>query len=352
MGPDSPPSSGARLTVTLYDLSEAELQKALEIAKDWPGGMHSYLYQTASSALAWHNPAAALEDLLTQKPDLGRSIRLAEVMALWARRDPEAAWKKWLENGLGKSFGSDGMEFILVELGKKDLSGAFDKLRAVEKGDTDHEHYGIEISAGALCEKFANTPQRQALMDEVLASEPRVQTNCLHVLFRNIDFSDPKVLNETLDWMRQRGVNGPAEETIYAVMFRNRMERQDPAATAEWYQSVSPAKRARVLGEIVNTWGSRDPDAAGDWLNRQEPGPELDPARSHMAQAAARTDLDSGFAWAATITDRRLRLMILQNLWISGSRNQSSEAVRTAIQKSPVSFEDRKTTADAVWPWH
>ncbi|MDB6136430.1 MAG: hypothetical protein JWM59_4673 [Verrucomicrobiales bacterium] len=355
---ESDAGMGPRTTVELYGLSAAELKEVMKIAEGWPGGTRGILYGRASAALAFLEPEPVVAGLLSQRADLGRNIRIAEVMAMWAKRDPMGAFHKWEKDLALDKFGGNGLENIIPELGKKDLPLAFAKLRELEERDRERrEQHGISTALFNLCEVMNRTPQtREAVIRELLKPEnadPALLWAGLPVLFRNVDYSNPAALGEMMAWMDGSGASPDAKAAILSGVLDSRMHREDPAAVAEWYlvkaeEVGQPVHRS--LDEVTRSWVERDLNACGEWLNRQEPTPDLDAAIHSFSQAAASSDADAAFAWAARITDDRARINGLCMIWHKTRRLHSRQEVREILDSSPITPADREALKSKLPP--
>ena len=61
------------------------------------------------------------------------------------------------------------------------------------------------------------------------------------------------------------------------------------------------------MGGVLWQWTGQDPESAGNWLNEQEKGPELDGAITGLAGAAFDEDPEASLSWATQITDKGRR---------------------------------------------
>ncbi len=78
-------------------------------------------------------------------------------------------------------------------------------------------------------------------------------------------------------------------------------------AIARLENLTSDDDRRHAIYNLVSRWGSKDLDAAGEWLGAQGDGPETWPARRCFARHAASVDLTSALAWVDSIGDQSIR---------------------------------------------
>lgn len=350
---------GPQMTVELYSLTAGELKDLLKSAESWPGGREGYFYGEVIKALAFADPESAMDDLLKQPSSHMRSVHISDAMALWAKPDPVAAWRKWQESLTGYDRSAHGLEAILSELGRKDLPVAMAALRGFAEKDRagGHQHgwrQGLQQLASAMGRK---PETRTAMMAELLKPEnasPDLLWNGMLALFFEGQYSDPKVLQEAEQWLDHPGITEEMKSIILSGILINRMRKEDPPTAAAWYQLQ--AERAGLPGheayyQVVRNWARWDVNACGEWLNQQEPGPPLDRAIDQFALAAAEKDLESAFAWSAKITDETLRLRSLELVWSKGRQQHSMQEMWQALERSPISANDQKKLETQLPPW-
>ena len=351
--------AGPQMTVELYSLAADELKDVLKSAESWPGGREGYLYGEVIKALGFVNPESAMEELLKPPSSHMRSVHISDVMAHWAKRDPVAAWRKLQTSLAGFERSANGLDAVLAELGRKDLPMAFAAFRAFAEKDRagGHQH-GWRQGLQQLGRVMGRKPEtRDALMHELLKPEnasPDLLWNGMQALFFEGQYSDPQALQEAVDWLDHPGITGEMKGIILSGILFNRIRKEDPATAAEWY--LNQAEHAGLPDhesyyQVAMNWARRDVNACGEWLNQQEPGPELDRAVDQFAMAAAEKDLESAFAWSAKITDETLRIHNLEFVWSRARQQHSRQEMWQALEISPISAGDRQMLAAKLPPW-
>ena len=71
----------------------------------------------------------------------------------------------------------------------------------------------------------------------------------------------------------------------------------------------------QAYSRVVSQWAGRDPQAAGDWLNKQPQGPQLDDARRSFATAIAARDPSGAFDWAKAVQDDAKRVAAYEQVY-------------------------------------
>ena len=99
------------------------------------------------------------------------------------------------------------------------------------------------------------------------------------------------------------------ERTMVAMnLLLSTLFAKDREAASSWVLGLAPeTKRSQTITMIAEVWSSHDLKAAGEWLNRQGSGPEMDPAVSRFATLAAARDPATAMNWAQRITDATMR---------------------------------------------
>lgn len=352
--------AGPQMTVELYNLSADELKDVLKSAESWHGGRDGYFYGEVIRALAFVDPESAMAELLKQPSSHMRSVHISDAMAQWAKRDPVAAWQKWQTSLAGYDRSPHGLETIMAELGRKDLPVAFAALR--EFAEKDRAGGGMENGWRQAIQKLGTAmgrkPEtRNAMMAELLKPEnasPDLLWNGMQALFFEGQYSDPRVLQEAVDWVDHAGITSEMKGIILSGILFNRIRKEDPATAAAWY--LMQADNAELPAHesyyrVAMNWAPKDVNACGEWLNQQEPGPQLDRAIDQFSLAAAEKDLAAAFAWSAKITDETMRIRNLEFVWSRARQQHSRQEMWQTLENSPISPADRQKLEAQLPPW-
>ncbi len=101
-------------------------------------------------------------------------------------------------------------------------------------------------------------------------------------------------------------------------------------------EATTPEERSQAYASTISSWAYNDPNAAGEWLGKQEQGPELDQARRQFANSVVQKDPESAMAWADAIADDQKRSDAVQNIYIQWRSNDEA-AANAAIDETDLS---------------
>ena len=96
-----------------------------------------------------------------------------------------------------------------------------------------------------------------------------------------------------------------------------------------------------AYSNTISSWAFNDANAAGNWLGRQDQGPELDQARQQFASSVVQKDPVSAMAWADAITDDSKRVGAVQNVYMQWA-GKDRAAADVALEGTNLS-EDKIT---------
>ncbi|MCB1087220.1 MAG: hypothetical protein KDM63_09260, partial [Verrucomicrobiae bacterium] len=148
-----------------------------------------------------------------------------------------------------------------------------------------------------------------------------------------------------MDWLREL----PQEERSalsnslgYALIWAN-----PEKGAAFLLEGATEEELPNRYSQVVSAWATRNPNAAGEWLNRQPQGPALDRAKSAFSSVAARRDPESAMEWAKTITEPNLRqggMQLVYQQWVK----KDAAAANASLEQSglpPEQIESIKKAA-------
>lgn len=123
-----------------------------------------------------------------------------------------------------------------------------------------------------------------------------------------------------------------AELDSYAVAsLASHVAADDSPKAMAWLDSldrVAPENKTKARANVVSSWATSDPHAAGSWLlearRRGEAAPEI---TASYAQATVGIDPAAAIAWAQTIPDEALRHQTLLNMAENRAASSDTEAL-------------------------
>jgi hypothetical protein len=338
----------------LLELSAEETQAALaEVNRTIEDPRQKRMIQSMLlGRMAETDPKRALAEvdkLIQASDDPSRSDGLYfSVVGALSSKDPEAAWKWYStkrDSGTLPEEGARLSGMIFTGLAKRNLDQALSRFGALT--DLDERN-----SAAAGIASAAKDP---ASWDRILKATASWQGSsgkeARAAMIRQWAGNDFQATTALLRSMP------PAESQALIDSAGWGLMRSDPEKGAEFLMNGAPQEKvAERYNTIMNAWGERDPNAAGEWLNQQPPSPAQDGARANFARTVARRDPESALAWAKTVSDTGQRTNAIRDVYRQWSRRdpgaadaalggsgltaQQVEEIRKAGQEQP-SFQDR-----------
>lgn len=254
------------------------------------------------SGVASEDPKTAIswlddpDNSMVKLPFMGQ-ILAGSIAKEWVRRDPDAALQ-WARN-LPDSQKAGAFSGVLGSLASTDPAKAAGLAMELDPGGS-REHI-----VGEIAESWARVSPNEALAWATSLTgkdRERALRSSLDQWARN-DSKGAAAFVGALD----AGERGALLQSVSSPW-----ARQEPSKAAEWVMSHAGVDESRdaagkALGDVLWQWTTRDPEAAGNWLNEQEKGPTLDGAITGLAGAAFEEDPEASLSWATQISDEGLR---------------------------------------------
>jgi hypothetical protein len=316
-----------RALAPFADLNAEELQQALaEIEQTVKEPQQKMMfYSMLLSQWAETDGAAAMayakEKLQGQGPMMS-GVTMG-VVGTWARHDPEAVWKWYLQTrDSGERTPMGGPEGYLTGifggLASGNLDTAFARLATLQDHEKQAAMQGISISA-------MDPRNRDALLARASSLDADLRGSLYRSLASSWMMTDP---DGAIGWIDTL----PADERKGVVAQAGGMLMwSDPARGAELQLKNADEKSLpQTYASIAGTWAARDPQAAAEWLNKQPAGPQLDNARQTFAFTIAERDPAGAFEWAKAITDDNSRQSAYETVY-QRLRGKSAERAEAAL---------------------
>ncbi len=313
-----------RMLAPLMELSPEEAQAALgEVGRTIEDPRQKSMLQSILlGRMAETDPKTALaeaEKLVSAGDSSGRGEGLYfSVVGALASKDPEAAWKWYSEKRDSGSFTEDGTRLsgmIFSGMAAKNLDQALTRM-----GDlTDFDERNMAASGIASAAKDPSTWQR--ILDSTESFQGDSGKEARSAMIRQWASTNFEATTALLAAL-------PASKSADLLdVAGSGLVRSNPEKGAEFLLKDAPAaKLPERYTTIMNTWGDRDPNAAGAWLNKQPSSPAQDSARSNFARTVARRDPESALAWAKTVTESKQRTDAIRDVYRQWSRRDSASA--------------------------
>jgi hypothetical protein len=253
----------------LAGLGPGEMPDAVTVLKDMGGSsgkelslmLHQWAQMDPASAAGW----------LSESDDgrfKGWAGRL--VMEDWAQRDPLAATA--MAETLGKT----------IKEGENNpwLSGV---IRGLAENDPR--------SAGVLTQKLSYGEERGDAVEQVVDS---------------FFTSDPGG-DAAREWAESLPDTDPRLKAGVTARVADALAKSSPEKAAEWVADLPEGSRSRAMASVAGRWASKDPNAAGTWLDSIPASPERNEAVVNFAWTVRREDPEAAMIWAGTITEEEQR---------------------------------------------
>lgn len=265
------------------------------------------------------------------------------VLGTWANHDPEAAWR-WLEtqqkgdvndrarmralSPIFSGMAANNLESALSRLGTLDEESLTSALRGIANSASD------DASRDRLLERSASLPagQRDPLRNDLMGRWV---------------MNNPE---EAVAWIRSLPADEqkPVRENTGMILLMTK-----PAMGADFMLEGAEQKRLpHIYTQIADTWARQDSRAAGEWLNKQPQGPELDNARSTYATIVAQSDPALAMDWARSVQDEKGREGSISQVYLQW-RKKDPKAADTALNAAglpPEKLQQIRQTPQSTEP--
>lgn len=300
------PATAIKMISLLGQIRDEDIPAALAEAADIKDpGAKTMLYMTLLTRMAEKDGPGALKYADEHLKDQGPLVKMSRmgILSAWAEHDPEAAWKYYKdtsEEGDGGMFGGRKMMLsgLFSTMAAQDQNAAFQRLSQLEeKDERSVALMGIAQSASGDDESM------KRLLSHISSLPDADERNDVrNNLLSQMAMSDPEKAQGLIKDL-------PADEKFTAVdRIGNSMLMNDPKKGAAYLlENGDPQKKSQTYEKVVGSWARNDPNAAGNWLNDQPAGPELDSAKSSFANIVTDRDPTSAMEWAKSISAEEQR---------------------------------------------
>jgi hypothetical protein len=296
----------------LTDLTDAEIQEALaevEQTVKEPQQKMMFYSMLLSQWAETDGPAAlayAKEKLQGQGPMMA-GITMS-VVGTWARRDPEAVWRWYLdarERGeRGPMGGAEGyLAGIFNGMAASNIDAAFGRLGTLADHERQQAISGIAMSG-------MDPRVRDGLLTRAASLDASTRGSLYQGLIGTWMMTDADGATKWMATLPEDERKPLVTTAGSTMMFMN------PEKGAELQiQNATEKELPQAYSRVVSQWAGRDPQAAGDWLNKQPQGPQLDDARRSFATAIAARDPSGAFDWAKAVQDDAKRVAAYEQVY-------------------------------------
>ncbi|MEO6741081.1 MAG: hypothetical protein ABIP20_12570, partial [Chthoniobacteraceae bacterium] len=254
---------------------------------------------------------------------------MPSVLGTWARSNPEEAWK-WFTAEHSQDSGDRrqmlALNTLFTGMAAADLDAAL--ARAATLDEQSHAAALLGIASSAQ-----DDTSRRRLLDRSAALPPDQRARIQRNIASQWAMSDPEA---DVGWIRSLPADEqkPLRESAGQMMLM-----VNPGLGAEiLLEGAADHDKPRLYDRVAGQWAQQDVRAAGEWLNQQPQGPELDGARRSFAAVAAQRDPAAAFDWARSVQDEQQRTASITQIY-QVWRNRDSKAADAALNTSGLSAD-------------
>jgi len=334
-----------RVMGQLMELSPEEVQLALgEVGRTVDDPRQKMMLQSMLlGRMAETDPKGALaqvEKLAAESDGSARTDGLYfSVVGALSKSDPNAAWKWYTDKRDSGTLPEEGARLsgmIFAGMAAKNLDMALSQMGDLESLDERNS------AASGIASAATDPASWQRILDSTQSFEGDSGKEARSAMMRQWASMDYEATTGLLNAMPANERQDLIDSASWGLM------RSSPEKGAEFLmQNSSPEKLSERYSTVMNSWGDRDPNAAGEWLNSQPPSPAQDRARANFARTVVRKDPEAGLAWAQTVTEPKQRTDAIRDVYRQWSRRdaQAADAALAGTGLNPQQVEEIKVAA-------
>jgi hypothetical protein len=329
------PTAMMKAMAPMADLSESQVREALgevEATMTNPQQKVMFFSLLLGRLAETDGPGAMayIEENLADQGGYATGVTMS-VISAWSRREPEAAWDWFMKNRDNESasvvVGFGQVAAVFSGIASKDIDLAFSRLDQVDDVEKTQAISGIAMS-GAWDPEFR---------DQLLAKAGSLPADTRETLYQGMvgqwAMMDPDGALAWIDTLPDKERKPLLQQAGSMLLMSN------PKRGAElMLESTSEQERPTTYSRIISQWSHRDPNGAGEWLNQQPQGPELDSARAAFARSVVKRDPVSAMEWAKTVEDETQRVHAVQQVYWQW-KVKGAKAADSALDQSGLTGE-------------
>lgn len=288
--------------------------------------------------LAQSNPQEALE-LASQITSLRaqESARVA-ILETWARTDPMAALS-WAESALQDetaSVRSAQLEAIYRGYAMENPQAALQLASQLATNTSAERRYKSRIMSEIIETQIRNGDLEGAKLTIEQMEDGDIKTDLAREMVSEWARYDPAAAAEYVNSL------GPDVDARIKSTLIDRWAESDPAAAAAWLSTLpeDDPSISRAASDLVREWARYDLTASAEWLNSLPASPELDRAVASYTFRAAQEDPASAMTWAESVTNERMQGYLTQRV-AAEWKETDPEAFQAYLDNSDYSEEEK-----------
>jgi hypothetical protein len=331
-----------RLEEVIRSIGQGDQDAAIQLLSEYPAADTSLVWEgiLTGTGKTDRGTAAALA--------LEKGIKVDEHVGYWAAREPDAAlaWARSLEDPAQRR---RAMDAVVKELITANPRAALDELGALPAGRSRTDRTAEALAALSRTDPAAARSAAGALPN------PADRQRALSALTETLAVRDPAaalVILKDLSWAGPAGwsyqsPNGNSSGSLSGGTDHNsirQLMQSAPEATINTLVSL-PSERKAPVRQAVQQWAAHQPEAASRWIQGMPASTTKDTAISGLTQwlthESPEPDYEAALAWGAAASTLEQQFNEMQNT-ISAWRNQDWKAARAAVDRLPITPEQRE----------
>jgi len=358
----------------LKNLIDQDPSAALAALRNQTGEqMAEYMYKDVFSEWANYDPSAATAAALKLPPSYAQDQALRGVATAWAEQDPAGAlaWANALPVGQQKT---DAINSVIVAMSEQDPnSAANDILQFPNSSNRDNLIIGVanqwaqsdptglltwadknltgwafDHTAQIALRQLGQTDPAAATAALAQISDPNVVSQVTPELA--IDFAGENV-QAAMQWAQSLPADNMAVRNSAFSNVLRIWSNNDPAGAASYIQqnlSTDPSF-STLATQVVNTWGSYEPQAALTWAQNLPPGSAQNSAMGAAITTLAHSDPQTAWNDAQQLSGSDIG-QVQANV-ISAWANQEPVQAAAALQSLTPGDNLNTATTDVAKSW-
>lgn len=349
----------AALSSVTSDLTPAEAERLMEVAKSLPANLAGRIYESgiwemsyndperlkewikqipqvsirervmkqAAESVAWRSPELAVGFFEKLQPSAQTPDVASRIARSLANSNPEGA-AKWAAGMENVAVRSEALSAVMQSWGNRDPEGAKEYIEKIDNAEVRRD--AMRSLATGVASRDLKAAEKWAL-----SLDGADRSAALASVVRNASVRDPERTPELYESFVS-GLDGDdANRSEYHAIARsvaNQMAQTEPGKAVDWLESLSEgAARDEAMGGIASAWAEYDPYATSEWLHGQPAGSGRDIAAQKLVGTIARDDPESAWAWATAIGEparrREAAATVIEAWKANGLRDEAAAAL-------------------------
>ncbi len=243
------------------------------------------------------------------------------IVSSWARENPREAAAALSSLPPGRIYSQAVQQVASQWMQSGDKSTVLNWARQLPPGE------GRENALSSIFGQWATTNPQEALLQlgGLTAAE---RERAISSLASGWGRKDPEAV---IRWAGS--LTDPKEKERVTRAAVSQLADRSPDSAARYIERLNDEEKAALLPTVVESWASKDVEAAAEWLSRQPQGGPKDSAINSLSRRIAIEDPETALSWAGSISNPQQRASQMESLardWV----RQDPTAAKAWINQS------------------